>query len=377
VAGTDTRPQQYRRLLRSEQQLQERLHLLEREYARNGPLFAPAQLELALMEERETLNRLRGEISQLEHELEREQRSYAAAEAKKARAEELRIRRQRIKLLEADIAHKREQARIYEENIRYLETMQAQSGMVAPLDLINQINETRTLLTSVRGEIETQTEALQELSGQSGATLSNTQAPPWHLAPGLTSELQQYRDLQHREKQLIDLVYLLSRKYSLYGSTPLIHVVRDLAEEREKLERLRKEIDQLEQELTREQHEYDAAKAAQYQMAMLSIWRQRIEDLAIDLKRKHELARIYNENIRYLETIQAQLGSGTPVNIKNEITKMSGLRADVYREIQFQGKILEDKYAISPERLEKLSQLSDQEIAILVKELICQISPNQ
>jgi hypothetical protein len=55
----------------------------------------------------------------------------------------------------------------------------------------------------------------------------------------------------------------------------------------------------------------------------LSVQRQRIVDIVIEIRGKRELARIYEANIRYLQEQRTQLGPATPVYLINEIRVMS------------------------------------------------------
>jgi hypothetical protein len=156
------RLQEYAELQRRVKRHGHLVHLLTRQVARYGFVDAPAVLQLELEEERDKLARLQVEIAELEQNLTREVRAYATAEAQKASETELHIRQQRIERLSVELKYKYELAAIYQQNIRRLEQKQAEYGMVTPLSILNEVDETMKELRILLAQIEAISQTLED-----------------------------------------------------------------------------------------------------------------------------------------------------------------------------------------------------------------------
>jgi hypothetical protein len=200
-----------------------------------------------------------------------------------------------------------------------------------------------------------------------------------NLAPELRSLLQRYSDMRRQEKQLRQYVSILAGQSANYGllDVPPQKVI-DLQQERERLDRLRAEIAQLEQKLEQELRDYADAVAAKALEQELRIRQGRIEQLVIDIKYKRQQAEIYERNLRTLEEQQAEMGKNyTPPYIKNHI-KMT-LREIGRLQVQLRDSeiALQRECGISLERLRGIELQSDQELDVLAETLVAEMQRGQ
>ncbi len=115
---------QYQQLRREEKKLRARVGYLEKQAALKGPLAVEVDLALLLQEEKAELETLRQTLASQEEQLEHLQALPAE--------ERTAIEAEQLEQLVSDLRAKREQLRIIQDNVNFLEEKQAQFGFDVP-----------------------------------------------------------------------------------------------------------------------------------------------------------------------------------------------------------------------------------------------------
>jgi hypothetical protein len=135
----------YKKLRFEEQELRGRVHFLESQVARAGHIQTPVSLALQLKAEKTKLaqvqQELRSLISELEDMVELHWEERASIDVDE------------LSQLIDEIKAKREQELIYQENIYYLEELQAKMGLAVRVDLFNELKWTREKLENILTEL--------------------------------------------------------------------------------------------------------------------------------------------------------------------------------------------------------------------------------
>jgi len=132
----------YQQLRREEKKLRGRVEFLEKQAALHGFLQAKVDAATLLQEEKSQLEALREEVEQQEDRLKKLEELPPAQRTD--------IEAEHLEQLLSDLKAKREQLRIYQGNLHYLEEKQAQLGLEARVDLANELKLTQAALEKVR-----------------------------------------------------------------------------------------------------------------------------------------------------------------------------------------------------------------------------------
>lgn len=164
---------QYQQLRGQEKKLRGRVEYLEKQAARHGQLNVPVDVALLLQEEREKLTALRQELALQEEQL----ASLAALPAEQRST----IEAEQLEQLLSDLKIKREQARLIQGNLNFLEEKEAQFGVNTRVDLANELRLTQEELERVRLELSQLEKKLKAL---------------WQLDPGAIPDFDLLDDAQ-------------------------------------------------------------------------------------------------------------------------------------------------------------------------------------
>jgi len=146
---------QLRALRAEEKQLRARVAFLEKQAVVQGPLHREVELALTLEHEQTQLQQLRAELAAQEEEL-------AAPEGVLV-DETAQLKAQRLEERLSDLKARREQARLHQGNVLYLEEKLALLGADARLDMVNELKLSREELQRVERKLQSlQTQLLVE-----------------------------------------------------------------------------------------------------------------------------------------------------------------------------------------------------------------------
>lgn len=145
---------QYQQLRREEKKLRARVGYLEKQAALKGPLAVEVDLALLLQEEKAELETLRQTLASQEEQLEHLQALPAE--------ERTAIEAEQLEQLVSDLRAKREQLRIIQDNVNFLEEKQAQFGFDVPLNLANELKLARENLAKVQAQLQALEKILKE-----------------------------------------------------------------------------------------------------------------------------------------------------------------------------------------------------------------------
>ena len=136
----------YKHLRLEEHELRGKVHFLETQVARAGYIQTPVSLAYQLKAEKAKLAQVQSELKSLVARLQ----SFVELPLE----ERAGIDVDRLTRLIDEIQAKREQEVIYQDNIYYLEELQAQIGLAVRVDLFNELKATREKLLSIEQELD-------------------------------------------------------------------------------------------------------------------------------------------------------------------------------------------------------------------------------
>jgi hypothetical protein len=207
----------------------------------------------------------------------------------------------------------------------------------------------------------------------SQADLDELQTMQSILTPSLYSDLmnklQQYRKLRENEKRLREYVYLLAERVVHLGVLEAsIDSVLELRHTQAQLNKQREELAHIEEELDHAIRDYYKTEP-QLMQAERQIKRDHIEQLVIDIIRKRDQIRIYEDHIRFLEEQITKHGLNVPTNLfsKLQLTLRAQSRATRER-IELENE-LKNKYLIESEIIQGIEYLDESKIAFLVEDM--------